>query len=642
MSQTKWKRNGGVKKFIRDVRYSMLRNWAVADLLTGKTASKIHEIYHELVKESAGSRARMNIEFDAGLRARMQKHKIDIGTAKNTQVGVVGGRPVALSEAMFWYANSKNPDNKSALNNTNWGNAQLVDRVVDPILDSIPENYKDFIDGEIAILSSEGWSNLNDKFFRPKYGVDMQKVDNYFPMMAVDGGTSFDAVTHDFVSRRATTGAVKSRVKHKRGFKQDRMDFFTTLVSHSHEVNHAMAFASTMDRINSLFGDERIQAEVERVMPGMSSYLRDHSEKIAKGKITHDGHWLNTMSEWLRKRSSIVQIGFNIFSTAKAFASGPVALKHVKPSFAFESAVDFASNPIGMFDEAKDLSSYMFERLNESTIREQNELRARAAISKSIGDMSWWTKVQDASFAPIVAVDRMMSTIVWHAKYREVSQKTGNISDAIKQADDAVIRSQQAGTLETLPPAFTSGGIARLWTQYLVDVNLVYNQIESQLATDPRSTKDWAKIAGFSILAPSIILALVNYGREEIYEELGIRDDEDDDDAEELLVDIASTSIGQVTGTFPLINRVIESNTKRLLGDDRGAWYASSLEPPAWAALDKAARVDITDPNAKTLSMLGAYALGVPAGGTLSQFIPKDRKSGGDDWYSPSSISDYD
>ena len=615
----KWKRRSVLKKFVADTRYSMLRAWTQAQILTGKTDSKLQEIMSTLPREASGRRSKRNAEFAKLLQDDMKKHNVDLDNVKKTQVGDVGGRPVSLGEAMFWYANTKNSDNKRVLNNTKWGNGQLVDRSINPVIESIPQNYKDFVDAQIKRIGSDQYTLINEKLFKPRYGIDMPKHEGYFPLNEIEGDTSFANATKDYASRFVSKTFTKGRAQHNRGFKEDNMDFFSALVSNEFDVNHAVEFEPVMDVMNAVFDDADVQAGIKRFSPSLLSYIKDHTTKIASGKITNDGHWMNQLSEWLRKRSSVVQVGFNMFSAAKAFASFPMGLRHVNKSMAMSAAVDFSSNPIGMFEEAKKLSVFMAERGNESVIREVNESRARTAVERTMGNLPNMEKLRDKSFAPIVAVDRAISTVIWHAKFRESMELNADQDIAVRDADSAVEQSQQAGTIETLPSAFTNGGLARLWTQYLVDVNQLYNNIESQLAIDPRSVKGWSSIAAFGVLMPSMILAMTDFAKEEIYEGLGFWDEEDELDGQEILSDMAQYSVGQVSGTFPLLNRLIAVQLAKQLGDDQNAYFLNTFDPPAWAALQKAARLDISDPSAKELTLLGSYALGIPAGGTLAQ-----------------------
>ncbi len=614
-----WKRRSVLKKFVADTRYSMLRAWTQAQILTGKTNSKLQEIMSTLPREASGRRSKRNAEFAKLLQDDMKKHNVDLDSVKKTQVGEVGGRPVSLGEAMFWYANTKNNDNKRVLNNTKWGNGQLVDRSINPVIESMPQNYKDFVDAQIKRIGSEQYALINEKLFKPRYGIDMPKHEGYFPLNEIEGSTSFANATKDYASRFVSKTFTKGRAQHNRGFKEDNMDFFSALVSNEFDVNHAVEFEPVMDIMNAVFDDADVQAGIKRFSPSLLSYIKDHTTKIASGKITNDGHWMNQLSEWLRKRSSVVQVGFNMFSAAKAFASFPMGLRHVNKSMAMSAAVDFSSNPIGMFEEAKKLSVFMAERGNESVIREVNESRARTAVERTMGNLPNMEKLRDKSFAPIVAVDRAISTVIWHAKFRESMELNADQDIAVRDADSAVEQSQQAGTIETLPSAFTNGGLARLWTQYLVDVNQLYNNIESQIAIDPRSVKGWSSIAAFGVLMPSMILAMTDFAKEEIYEGLGFWDEEDELDGQEILSDMAQYSVGQVSGTFPLLNRLIAVQLAKQLGDDQNAYFLSTFDPPAWAALQKAARLDISDPSAKELTLLGSYALGIPAGGTLAQ-----------------------
>jgi len=616
-------RRNALMKLIGDARHSMIRSSVQAQMLTGKKDSKLEQLWNVMVREASGRRSIRNTKFAKYLQDKIKKFNIDLEKTKSTEVGVIGGRPVSLGEAMGFYAHTKNntegTGNKTTLNRTKWGSEMLVDRVIDPIIARIPQNYKDFVDSEIKRLSTEQSVEINEKLFRPHMGIDMDFIPNYFPKSEVEGDTSFGSVTKDYASSYVDKHFEKGRTKHTRGFKEGKLDFFTTLVSHEFDVNHALEFEPVMNTISKVFKDKDIQSRIEDFSPSLWKYMKDHASKIATGKITNDGHWMNQLSEWLRKRSSVVQVGFNLFSALKAFASFPMGLRHVNPAMALSTAVEFSSNPIGMFEEATNLSVFMAERGNESVIREANEMRARTAVERTLGDMSAFQHLRDKSFAPIVAVDRAISTIIWHTKFRESMEIHADQKKAIQEADSAVEQSQQAGTIETLPSAFTDGGIARLWTQYLVDVNQLYNNIESQLAIDPRSVKGWASVGAFGIIMPSMILAMSDFAKEEIYENLGFWDEEDELDGEEIMSDIVQHSVGQVSGTFPLLNRLIAVQLARQLGDDQNAYFLSTFDPPAWAALQKAARLDISDPSAKELTLLGSYALGIPAGGTLAQ-----------------------
>ena len=206
-------------------------------------------------------------------------------------------------------------------------------------------------------------------------------------------------------------------------------------------------------------------------------------------------------------------------------------------------------------------------------------------------------------------------------------------AQAIKTADDNVDRSQQTGALEALPSAFTDGGLHRLWTQYLVDINQLYNNVEELAATDPlvfknpKSYKKWAELGAFGILGPALILSMVDFGKEELFEGLGWIDNEDEHDGVEFLQDAAMYGVGQVTGTFPLFNNIIASQTAHLVGADSDAYFMQTFDPPAWSLLKEAARFDITDPDARSLALMGAYAVGQPAGSQLVKLIPvKDKK----------------
>lgn len=604
------KRFKKVREFASKVNWSLLRPTTIIAMATGKDSSifenmVIHPINQAATKEHLGQK-----KLKETIGSLEELHKVNVGNAQKATLTEVAGRPVTVSEGMAIYAYNQNQRGRAHLKNTKWGAGQLVDAKITQVITALPDNYKKFVDAILDFHDDVMYHRIN-KLFRERYGVSMSKEKRYFPIRFLDKGNAVQNLFNDysdFVSFHK--GFVKQRQKSKIGFDQEKMDFFTVFMSNALNVEHVLAYEPVVMELNSILNNPELSNAMDRFDKQATKYFRDYLKRIAIGRITLEGGWMTTLSNWFRKRSSIAMIGLNIFSAAKASASFSVGLTRVKKAEALKASLTLFSHPVKTIKFVKSKSGYMAQRADR-LIRELNEMRESDRVKEAFGGQNLWNRFQEASFAIVNAVDTSSATTIWMAKYSEMIQRNPeNEARAILEADKAVQLTQQTGRLEDLPPLFVSGGLNRLWTQYLVDLNAVYNILVRNKATNVSFTK-WVETAGFAILLPSIILAAVDGFREEIFEAFGFRDNDDKKDDEEFAADVAIYALSQPLGTVPFVNAIIESQARRIMGDDIGANF-SDLTPPAWSAIDEARRLDLSDLDAKSLVWVGGLGLGVP------------------------------
>ena len=110
-------------------------------------------------------------------------------------------------------------------------------------------------------------------------------------------------------------------------------------------------------------------------------------------------------------------------------------------------------------DEVAGMSTMMAHRA-QSVEREIAEILEKGEMRKIMGASTSRQQLREMVMKPIQTADKITTSILWIAKYREHLAATGNEGKARKSADTLIRTTQPMGGLVHLPALHRGGGLS--------------------------------------------------------------------------------------------------------------------------------------------------------------------------------------
>ena len=197
------------------------------------------------------------------------------------------------------------------------------------------------------------------------------------------------------------------------------------------------------------FGDEAYA----QVVPWLRSIARPDRTKI-------DG--INKMFEFLARRGSLAAMGFSFRTALLQTTSIPQSMAEVGTGAFLRGAYHMLVHPLESWGTIRELSPYMVSRSRNMERDVADRLKPFREGTKIFG-----SKLEEAAFAMIQAMDAIVAYPTWMAKYNDAIGKGIDQAKAITLADDAVIRAQGSGLTMDTTALMRKPGAARLFTMFM-------------------------------------------------------------------------------------------------------------------------------------------------------------------------------
>ena len=182
------------------------------------------------------------------------------------------------------------------------------------------------VDAQIKYYDSVQYDMVN-KVFKDRYGFDMEKVENYFPMNQLDfNGLNddgvLDAKRRAYVRQRVKSGFSIDRNNSESGFKS--LDYFDAVTKNAQQTTYYIAWDKQINYMNRVFSDANFKSTMEKTNPGLHQSLQSWIDSCAKGKPPKAGAFDEVVSTFrnvasvamlgLRLTPVLVQVPYGLFS----------------------------------------------------------------------------------------------------------------------------------------------------------------------------------------------------------------------------------------------------------------------------------------------------------------------------------------
>jgi len=587
--------------------------------------------------------------------------------------------PMSLDNLMFIYANSKNPDNIQHLAGT-----FLEGTIHDVISETeriLPQSLKDAIDRQIQWYSDTQWGMVN-KEFRREHGIDMEKIDGYFPIRNLDHDSysAKDGILSDMKARllyrqnpNARTSSTKERTGGQQGF--DRLSYFGTVnrnmldtawyVSSNEALTHAASY------LNDKAISRAMKLRSEEAYRQVSKWLEDVA--FGRNRNNNDG-----VLDYFRNSMAVSSLGFRVVSVLNQLSSLPVGMKGSSPTAAIRAAYLLSPGPQDVFRVGKTLnmiyeaSPFMknrphnlqrelaerIEAASEESLREAMGIPAGAS-REAIGSIMIWAGVPEGlvknmpkpsirwfvqtSMIPISKVDQGVAVHVWLAHYLTHSETKGPEA-AARIADEVVRKTQSLGDWRYLPTLFREPGAWKLLTMFKGPLNRQMNALfesayRGLYSPDMRDASAYERIKeigsglGFYVVAPALVSFAATTGS---FAYFSRTDDLVKQMAQQVLGGIpllGEAANGLISYAWAMMSKDAKVKAEKL----REASWEWQIVPPQLRALS-----DIVDHPVRAI----AETFGLPIGQILQYFKNRDAIRASGDWrsyiWSPYQLDLYD
>jgi hypothetical protein len=612
-------------RIAKDFGGGLLRPETITEILTGSRDSELKRAVFEPLFQAE----QQKVEAIELMHEKLDKifDSVDVRAAENERNVLIEieGVPFSLDEAMAVYAYSQNERGAAHLDGTTRGKVRLNAETRAEIIAAIPAEAKAAVDSIINYNDGEQYDRMATVFFK-ETGAVLPKENRYFPIRNLNRSNSHVDLLMDYMDAGAklNKGMTKGRTGSATGFQS--LSFFEAAVKGALAAEHYIAYAEALRSVNAVlnYRNKDVGVNLADTMEArnktLNKELRGWVSDVANGRIREGQRGLDRGINWLRRNSTIALLGFNIGTAFKQPASFFPALKRGDTASIMHQLIRFAdpSEAVKMVKFARSKSPFLRARASNLNT-ELAERAQQGETAKLLGSETLFRKFQDLSLAPLKFIDGMVATVVWTGQYRSVLNKTGNEAEAMRAADELVRQTQSTGDLINSARLYRSGGLTKALFAFTTDLNQVLNLALSDAKTESGLHKRAASV-GLYYVMPALWMAAATLARDEIYELIGIKDD-DEEALEDLPKDIAGEFVGQVLGPVPLLSAPAQGVAFTVMGDKR-AFYMGETDIAAFSGLNEIGRGKLENAAYGTAMVLGVP--GVPQVKRLINVILED------------------
>jgi hypothetical protein len=543
-----------------------------------------------------------------------------------------------IADVMKIYAHSRNPSQREHLIWTmvepskkatreerqaeNEVKRAVAEAMIDKAITALPEKYKTMVEKTWKHYEEEQYDRIN-KIFSEEHGIDMPKEKNYFPIRGLqlerNGGTvEADLLARSGLRAGVAQGFTKGRVQSTAALGSG--DYFDDLIQNILQTEHYIAFAQPVKAVSRALNQPDVRNAIQNYSKSAWNAIDDWLKAMAYGRMNYGttDRAYDKVIRTLRNNYSVFQLGLKLITIAIQPSSWFKGISGVSKKQAVASIFRMMRNPALFNREINEKSAQQESRMQnyEQGIQESIENNMAHTV---VGDLKNREKVIDtirgAVMAPMGAVDKGVSNLVWDAKYHESIEKGMPESDAIYSADELVRKTQSGGGLLSSSMFMRGNEFMRMFTQFQSDPTKTLNMLlEFKNHIKEMDVADTANLIIFAVIAPAMFSYMVRNLRWpwDEPEEVG-------KEAERSIV----SSIPIFGAIFDAAATVGLDQIKRLRGvpvDKSGYDYITDMDVPL---LSSASTVAEGITRGKPLKIVEgvAQAVGVPAGGQIKRII---------------------
>lgn len=389
---------------------------------------------------------------------------------------------------------------------------------VKAIVAHMPASYVNFVDDVVNYLSTKEHERVNTLWYKPRFGVDMPKIEAYFPIrnLSHPGGAVLDMM-ENAGKGGLSRGFSKARTGSVVGFKG--FDFMNTLVGHIQQVNHVVAYDKAIADVSSVLEMNKARSGVADAMrarhPDLYKWFGRYLEDLRRGTPQRSIESIERTLEYMRTMAMRSSLGYRPTSGIKVISSFGPGARYIRPAF-------LAKEVMTMAQSRHEKIAFMMGP--EGTM--SPEVKARVgAIDKLIRDIhtsdTEWRKYleettdinQFDSWMFMRIAELNQTTALWTAKYNEVLMDTNDSSAARRSADWVIEQTQQTGHIMNQSQWQRGHAMLRLFMPFKNDVSNEWNSLVRILVangTKVEKAKRLVSYAVYDMAWPALVLSSAN------------------------------------------------------------------------------------------------------------------------------------
>ena len=391
---------------------------------------------------------------------------------------------------------------------------------VKAIVEHMPASYVNFVDDVVNYLSTTEYERVNTLWYKPRFGVDMLKIEAYFPIRNLSHpGSAVLDMMENAGKGGLSRGFSKARTGSVVGFKG--FDFMNTLVGHIQQVNHVIAYDKAIADVSSVLEMNKARSRVADAMrarhPDLYKWFGRYLEDLRRGTPQRSIESIERTLEYMRTMAMRSSLGYSPTSGIKVISSFGPGARYIRPTF-------LAKEVMTMAHSRHEKIAFMMGP--EGTM--SPEVKARVgAIDKLIRDIhtsdtQWRKYLEEATdinqfdswmFMRIAELNQ--TTALWTAKYNEVLMDTNDSSAARRSADWVIEQTQQTGHIMNQSQWQRGHAMLRLFMPFKNDVSNEWNSLVRILVangTKAEKAKRLVSYAVYDMAWPALVLSSANAG----------------------------------------------------------------------------------------------------------------------------------
>lgn len=386
---------------------------------------------------------------------------------------------------------------------------------VKAIVAHMPASYVNFVDDVVNYLSTTEYERVNGLWYKPRFGVDMPKIEAYFPIrnLSHPGGAVLDMM-ENAGKGGLSRGFSKARTGSVAGFKG--FDFMNTLVGHIQQVNHVIAYDKAIADVSSVLEMNKARSGVADAMrarhPDLYKWFGRYLEDLRRGTPQRSIESIEHTLEYMRTMAMRASLGYRPTSGIKVISSFGPGARYIRPAF-------LAKEVMTMAQSRHEKIAFMMGP--EGTM--SPEVKARVgAIDKLIRDIhtsdTEWRKYleettdinQFDSWMFMRIAELNQTTALWTAKYNEVLMDTNDSSAARRSADWVIEQTQQTGHIMNQSQWQRGHAMLRLFMPFKNDVSNEWNSLVRILVANGTKTEKAKRLVSYAVYDmawPALVLS---------------------------------------------------------------------------------------------------------------------------------------
>lgn len=394
------------------------------------------------------------------------------------------GKKPTMQQVMFWYIGIKNEKSRAALIH---GNNLDLDTMQKGI-DLLPKNAKALAD----LIAADFDANFERyrQAFIDNFNEDLPREDFYVPMIRLERSyktreekaaaelTGRSGMTKHYVDRGSTHARIEISDDHQTPIGTNLLSIWMDAVQHQEGFIYQDAMIKDM---HSILGSDTVRLAIQQKYgPAMNEWLRKYTNDLARDEAYESQAAMEKWSRMMRANAAIAWLGFNLLSASKQFIGWINALADAGPLHLASAAAQLAAA------QGKSIATGKFNNSLVEWVMERSPLVKHRMISQELEDMKRINapgyqlivkKIGGLSLKALQTMDMISVVVGWKAVYDKSIAKGMGEAEAIKEADDATVRTQPSMRVQDMAEMYRGSEALKWFTMFTSDLNSTYNRL---------------------------------------------------------------------------------------------------------------------------------------------------------------------